>query len=49
MKSLTKLPLLEAILWESAWSAEVEGDTLVGSGEPIPSRPIPCDVEDDEG
>ena len=23
---LTELPLLEAILWESAWAAEVEGD-----------------------
>ncbi len=26
MKLLTELPLLEAILWESAWAAEVEGD-----------------------
>ncbi len=23
---LTELPLLEALLWESAWAAEVEGD-----------------------
>ncbi len=26
MKLLTELPLLEAILWESAWAAEVGGD-----------------------